>query len=64
MTKIDKLKLFYDNDSTVMYSYDNRSNTKSKHVDVKVLIVKERVHSGQILIEYIKNKLYDDRSID
>ena len=37
------LKLFCDNKSAVMYSNNNRSNTKSKHVDIKFLGLKERV---------------------
>ncbi|XP_071920611.1 secreted RxLR effector protein 161-like [Coffea arabica] len=47
------LKLFCDNKSTVLYSNNNRSSTKSKHIDIKFLAVKERVQSGQLSIEYI-----------
>ena len=47
------LKLFCDNKSTVMYSNNNRSSTKSKHIDIKFLVVKERVQSGQLSIEHI-----------
>ncbi|XP_073049650.1 secreted RxLR effector protein 161-like [Primulina eburnea] len=47
------LKLFCDNRSAVLYSNNNRSSTKSKHIDIKFLVVKERVQSGQILIEHI-----------
>ena len=41
--------LFYDNSSAVLYSNNNRSSTKSRHNDIKFLVVKERVQSGQIL---------------
>ena len=47
------LKLFCDNKSAVMYSNNNRSSTKSKHIDIKFLVVKERVQSGQLSIEHI-----------
>ena len=47
------LKLFYDNKSTVLYSNNNRSFTKSKYIDIKFLIVKERVQSGQLSTEHI-----------
>ena len=47
------LKLFCDNKSTVMYSNNNRSSTKSKHIDIKFLVVKEIVQSGQLSIEHI-----------
>ena len=47
------LKLFCDNKSAVLYSNNNRSSTKSKFIDIKFLVVKERVHSGLISIEHI-----------
>ena len=47
------LKLYCDNKSAVMYSNNNRSSTKSKHIDIKFLVVKERVQSGQIYIEHL-----------
>ena len=37
------LKLYCDNNSTVLYSNNNRSSSKSKHIDIKFLVVKERV---------------------
>ncbi|KAM6599651.1 hypothetical protein CsatA_019260 [Cannabis sativa] len=46
------LKLYCDNKSVVLYSNNNRSSTKSKHIDIKFLVVKERVQSGQICIEH------------
>jgi len=48
------LKLYYDNKSVVLYSNNNRSSTKSKHIDIKFLVVKERVQSGQISIEHLR----------
>ena len=47
------LMLYCDNKSAVMYFNNNRSSTKSKHIDIKFLVVKERVQSGQISIEHI-----------
>ncbi|KAH9782842.1 hypothetical protein KPL71_009093 [Citrus sinensis] len=47
------LKIFCDNKSAVLYSNNNRSSTKSKHIDIKFLVMKERVQSGQISIEHI-----------
>jgi len=37
------LKLYCDNKLVVLYSNNNRSSTKSKHIDIKFLVVKERV---------------------
>jgi hypothetical protein len=47
------LKLYCDNSSAVLYSNNNRSSSKSKHIDIKFLAVKERVQSGLISIEHI-----------
>ena len=47
------LKLYCDNKLAVLYSNNNRSSTKSKHIDIKFLVVKERVQSGQITIEHL-----------
>ena len=47
------LKIYCDNNSAVMYSNNNRSSSKSKHIDIKFLAVKERIQSGQICIEHI-----------
>ena len=47
------LKIFCDNKSAMLYSNNNRSSTKSKHIDIKFLVVKVRVQSGQVSIEHI-----------
>ena len=47
------LKLYCDNKLVVLYSNNNRSSTKSKHIDIKFLVVKEKVQSGQISIEHL-----------
>lgn len=47
------LKLYYENKSTVLYSNNNRRPTKPKHIDIKFLVVKERLHSGQISIKHL-----------
>jgi len=47
------LKLYCDNKSVVLYSNNNRSSRKSKHINIKFLVVKESVQSGQISIEHL-----------
>lgn len=47
------LKIYCDNNSAVLYSNNNRSTTKSKFIDIKFLVVKERVQNKQICIEHI-----------
>ena len=55
------LKIYCDNKSVVIYSNNNRSSSKLKHIDIKFLVVKERVKSGQVFIEHIgKNSMIWD----
>ena len=49
------LKIYCDNNSAVLYSNNNRSATKSKFIDIKFLVVKERVQNKQIFIEHLRN---------
>ena len=37
----------------ILYSNNNRSSMKSKHIDIKFLVVKERIQSGGLAIEHI-----------
>jgi len=43
-----------DNKLVVLYSNNNKSSSKSKHIDIKFLVLKEKVQSEQISIEHIK----------
>jgi hypothetical protein len=47
------LKLFCDNNSAVLYANNNRSSSKSKYIDIKFLVVKERVQNGELKIEHV-----------
>ena len=47
------LKIYCDNGAAVLYSNNNRSSSKSKHIDIKLLVVKERVQSRLVSIEHI-----------
>ena len=47
------LKLYCDNNSIILYSNNNKSSSKSKHSDIKFLVVKERVRNDQLSIEHI-----------
>jgi hypothetical protein len=47
------LKIQCDNSSAVLYSNNNRSSSKFKHIGIKFLAVKERVQSGLQSIEHI-----------
>ena len=47
------LRINYDNKAVELYSKNNRSSSKSKHIDIQFLVVKERVQSLQVSIEHI-----------
>ena len=37
------LKLYYDNNPTVYYAHNNKSNGAAKHIDIKYYVVKDKV---------------------
>ena len=47
------LRINCDNKAAELYSKNNRSLSKSKHTDIKFLVVKERVQSLRVSIEHI-----------
>lgn len=48
------LKIYCDNKSAVFYSNNNTNLTKSMFVDIKYLVVKERVHKKEISTKHIR----------
>ena len=46
------LKLFCDNSAVVSFSRNTRSNSRSKHIDVKVFFAKEKVVESIISVEH------------
>lgn len=51
------LKLYCDNKAAELYAKNNRRSSRSKHIDIKFLVVKERVQSNQLAIEHISTNL-------
>ena len=47
------LKLYCDNKLAVLYSNNNKSSSKLKYIDIKFLVMKERVQSNQISTVHI-----------
>jgi len=54
LTVLKDHKRFSDNNSTILYSNNNKSATKSKFIDIKFLVFKERVQNRQISIEHLR----------
>ena len=55
------LRMFCDNYTAVKFSNSNKSSSACKHMDIKFLIVKERIRYHLVSIEHIKT---DDMLVD
>ena len=51
------LRIYCDNSAIVRFSKNNKTTRGSKHIDIKYLVVREKVQNGVISIEHIKNTL-------
>ncbi|XP_058080720.1 secreted RxLR effector protein 161-like [Magnolia sinica] len=47
------LKIYCDNSAAVNFSNNNKHSSMSKHIDIKYLVVKERVQNCQVSVELI-----------
>ena len=50
------LKLYYDNSVAVFMSKNNKSESRSKHIDIKYLAIRERVKEKKLVIEHISSE--------
>ncbi|CAN6486780.1 unnamed protein product [Victoria cruziana] len=54
MTRIKRpLRLLCDRSFAIQFSNNNRSLSKSKHIDIKYLVVNERTQNGHVSLEHI-----------
>ncbi|RVW44023.1 Retrovirus-related Pol polyprotein from transposon TNT 1-94 [Vitis vinifera] len=51
------LRIYCDNSAAVRFSKNNKTTGGSKHIDIKYLVVREKVQNGVVSIEHIKNTL-------
>ena len=51
------LKLYCDNSTTVFMAKNNKSGSRSKHIDIKYLAVRERVKERKVIIELINTDM-------
>ena len=51
------LKLYCDNSVTVFMAKNNKSGSRSKHINIKYLAIRERVTELKVVIEHISTKL-------
>jgi hypothetical protein len=50
------LTIYCDNKAAVFFSHNNKSSDSSKHIDLRYLIVRERVQDRTINLEHIGTK--------
>ena len=51
------LRIYCDNSVVVRFSKNNKIIGGSKHIDIKYLVVREKVQNGAVSIKHIKNTL-------
>ena len=51
------LKIFCDNSTIVFLAKNNKSESRSKHIDIKYLAIRERVKDKTVVIEHVNTKL-------
>ena len=51
------LLLYCDNSAAVFMAKNNKSGSRSKHIDIKYLAIRERVKDKKVIIEHISTEL-------
>ena len=51
------LRIFCDNSAAVFLAKNNKSGSRSKHIDIKYLAIRELVKEKQVVIEHINTEL-------
>ena len=51
------LKIFCDNSAAVFLAKNNKSGSRSKHIDIKYLVIRKRVKDKTVVIEHINTEL-------
>ena len=49
--------IFYDNSAVVFLAKNNNSGSRSKHIDIKYLAIREYVKEKKMVIEHISTEL-------
>jgi hypothetical protein len=51
------ITIYCDNSTIVFFSKNNKSESQNKHIDIKYLIVREKVKEHKVLIKHISTRL-------
>ena len=50
------LRLYCDNSAAVFFAKNNKSGSRSKHIDIKYLAIREHIKAEEVLIEHIQTE--------
>jgi hypothetical protein len=50
------LKLYCDNEPTVLYTHNNKKTKATKHINIRFYVVKEKIQDQIISLEHISTK--------
>ncbi|XP_074304887.1 secreted RxLR effector protein 161-like [Silene latifolia] len=53
----ESLRMYCDNSAVVFMAKNNRSRSRSEHIDIKYLAIRERVQEKKVIIEHISTEL-------
>jgi hypothetical protein len=51
------IKIFCNNLAAIFFSKNNKSGSRSKHIDIKYLRVRENIEMNEVFIEHISTEL-------
>ena len=51
------LRMFCDNSAAVFMAKNHKSGSRSKHIDIKYLAIRERVKEKKVVIEHVSTEL-------
>ena len=57
------LKLYYNNSTVVFLAKNHKSCSRSKHIKIKYLAIKERVKENNVVIKHISTELMITNSL-
>ena len=51
------LRIYCDNSAAVFLAKNNKSGSRSKHIDIKYLAIREHVKANKVVVEHISTRL-------
>ena len=51
------LRIYYDNSAAIFMAKNNKSGSRSKHINIKYLAIRGRVKEKKVVIEHVSTEL-------